>query len=290
MAVIGMAMITPVAAVIVENSRHYGAALTNDLASGQFARAYADWTRVEAGTPSAATPLVRSQLQAVYRVSSAARQIEQYLEDPRVLRGSCRILKPCGEFAGAYVIWALRRAAASAGHFHSESDAQTFFGQLDAQIQAGCASGHLSCTARLPTELQSLERFSAGPFITYIRHWAWMTLASSGFYDLPIELSPMTSRSREMVTQIVPGVPASRSAADNQLSRFTANIWPYRLLSRLYRLLLPGLLVIALIGFVLPIVRPRWPHVALSVLSGAFAVGALSRFLFVKLLDTTQFP
>jgi hypothetical protein len=50
------------------------------------------------------------------------------------------------------------------------------------------------------------------------------------------------------------------------------------------------LLVLAAIGFVLPIVRPRWPQAALSVLSAALVVGALSRLLLVALLDTTQFP
>lgn len=292
LAVIGMALIAPIAAVTIENSRYYGAALTNDLASGQFARAYADWTRVEAGAPSTASPLVRSQREAVYRVSSAARQLEQYLENPgsRWLRASCRILKPCGELAGNLVIWALRDAAADAGHFRSESDAQRFFGELGAQIQSACASAQLSCTARLPTELQPLRRISAGPLLTYLRRWAGMTIASTGFHDPPIELRPLRSDRWALYAQIVRGLPASQSAAADELSRFTANTWPYRILSRVYRLLLPFSLLLATIGFVSPIVRPRWPQAALSVLSAAFVVGALTRLLFVALLDTTQFP
>ncbi|HJR53004.1 MAG TPA: hypothetical protein VJ982_04740 [Gemmatimonadota bacterium] len=288
----GVALITPIAAVTRENSRHYGAPLTNDLASGQFARAYADWTRVEAGTPSTAAPLVRSQREAVYRVSSAARQLEPYLENPdsRWLRASCRILEPCGDLAGNLVIWAMRDAAANAGHFRSGSDAQRFFGELDAQIQSACASAQLSCSARLPTELQSLQRVSGGPLFTYLRRWAGMTIASIGLYDPPNELRPIRSDRWALYTQIVRGLPASQSAAADQLSRFTANTWPYRILSRMYRLLLPCLLVLATIGFVLSIARPRWPQSALSVLSGAFVVGAMSRLLFVALLDTTQFP
>jgi hypothetical protein len=292
LAVVGMALIVPIAAVTMENSRYYGAAMTNDLASGQFARAYADWTRVEAGTPSAITPLVLSQREAVYRVSSAARQLEPYLENPdsRWLRNSCLIVKPCGELLGNLVVWALRDAAAKAGQFRSESDAQRFFGELDAQIQFGCASGQLSCTARLPTELQSLQRVSAGPLFSYLRRWAGMTIASTGFDDPPIELWPLRSDKWAIYPQIVRGLPASQSATADQLSRFTASTWPYRLLSRVYRLLLPCLLLLAAIGFVLPIVRPRWPQAALSVLSAALVVGALSRLLLVALLDTTQFP
>ncbi len=291
LAFVGMALVAPIAAVTMENSRYYGAALTNDLASGQFARAYADWMRVEAGTPSTTTPLGRSQREAVYLVSSAARQLEPYLENPdsRWLRRSCRILKPCGELAGNLVIWALRDAAANAGYFQSESDAQRFFGELDAQIRSACASAQLSCTARLPTELQSLQRVTAGPLFSYLRRWAGMTIASTGFHDPPIELRPLKSDRWALYAQIVRGLPASQSVATDQLRRFTANTWPYRILSRVYRLLLPCLLVLAAIGFLLPIVRPRWPHASLSVLSAAFVVGALSRLLFVALLDTTQF-
>jgi hypothetical protein len=290
--VVGMAWVAPVAAVTIENSRNYGAALTNDLASGQFARAYADWTRVEAGRPSTTTPLVRSQREAVYRVSSAARQLAPYLENPgsRWLRASCRILKPCGELAGNLVIWALRDAAANAGHFQSESDVQRFFGELDTQIQSACTSAQLSCTARLPTDLQSLQRVSSGPFFTYLWRWAGMTITSTGFDDLPIDLKPLRLDRWALYAQIVRGLPANQSAAADQLSRFTANTWPYRILSRVYRLLLPCLLVLAAIGFVWSIVRPRWPQAALSVLSAAFVVGAMSRLVFVALLDTTQFP
>jgi hypothetical protein len=290
--IVGTALIAPIAAVTTENSRYYGAALTNDLVSGQFARAYADWTRVRAGTPSVSTPLVRSQREAVYRVSSAARQLEPYLENHsnRWFRASCRILKPCGELAGNLVIWALRDAAANAGHFRSGSGAQKFFGELDAQIQSACARARLSCTARLPTELQSLQRVSAGRVFTYLSRWARMTIASTGFFDPPIELRLLGPDKWALYAQIVRGLPVSQRAAVDQLKRFTANTWPYRILSRVYRLLLPCLLTLGAIGFVLPIVRPRWPQAALSVLSAAFVVGALSRLLFVALLDTTQFP
>jgi hypothetical protein len=292
LAVVGVGIFAPVATVSAENSGHYGAALTNDLASGQFARAYADWRRVKAGTPSAATPLVRPQRDAVYQVSSAARELEPYLEDPNSswIRDSCRILNPpCGEIAGVLVVFALRDSSASAGHFHSEADAQSFFGELDTQIEAACESGQLSCMPRLPTELQSVQYLSTGPLLTYLRHWIGVTLASTGFDSPPIRHWPLGA-SRSLFAQIVPGVPASQSAADAQVSRFAANDWEYRLLIGIYRLLLPVLLAAALIGLVFSIVRPRWPQVALSVLSCALVIGALSRLLLVALLNTTLFP
>lgn len=278
-ALVGITLIAPIAAIRQVNSRHYGVALTNDLVSGQFARAYADWRRVKAGTPSAADPITRSQREAAYRVSPAAKQLEPYLDPAAGCIGTC------GENA-----WrGIRDAAAKAGYFRTESDAQKFFGELDAQIQAGCVSGQLSCTGRLPAELQSLQLFSAGPLFTYLRHWGASTLASTGFYRQQTKVVWLSPSQRLVFTQIVSGLPDSPSAANEQMSRFTTNIWPYRLLSLVYRLLLPCLLVFALIGMLLPIVRPRWPQAALSVLSCALAVGALSRLVFVALLDTTEF-
>ena len=293
LAIVGVALVTPIVAVTAGNSSHYGAGLTNDLVSGQFARAYADWRRVQAGSPTAATPLVRAQREAVYQISSAARQLEPFLEDPGSpgMRASCRILAPCGELAGVVVVFALRDAAANAGHFRSEADVQTFFGELDAQIDAGCTSGQLSCTARLPTEIQSIQHLSAGAFSTYLWHLGGMTLASTGFDDPPNTLDPLGSgKSRVLFTQIIRGMPPSERAAGDQMSHFTANAWPYRLVSDLYRVLLPVLLMIALVGLVLSIARPRWPQVALSVLTCALVVGALSRLVLVAFLDTTLFP
>lgn len=278
-AVVAVALIAPIAAISVQNSRHYGAALTNDLVSGQFARAYADWRRVKAGLPSAADPIVGAQREAVYRVSPAARELERFLDPP----GRC--LKPCGEN-----VWrAVRDAAALAGHFRSEADAQAFFGELDAQIQAGCESGQLSCRGRLPTQLQSLQFFSADPFFAYLRRWGGKTLTTTGFNEIPNEVRWLKPDRREPFTQIVSGLPLSQSAADEQMSRFIATRWRYRLLSRIYRLVIPCLLVMGLIGLLWPIVRPRWPQVGLSVLAGAFVVGALSRLVLVALLNTTQF-
>jgi hypothetical protein len=53
---------------------------------------------------------------------------------------------------------------------------------------------------------------------------------------------------------------------------------------------MPVLIVLALIGLVWGLVRPRWRSVALAALTIGFAVAAVGRLGFVALLDTTQFP
>jgi hypothetical protein len=284
LAVIGIVLIAPIVEVARMNERNYGEAITNDLVYGAFARTYADWRRVADGQSTFDDPITRSQREAVYAVSPAARLLQPYL-DPS---GGCphgRPRLPCDE-----PIWrGLRDAAVSAGFFRTESDVQRFFGELDAQIQAGCISGQLRCTRRLPTELQSLQVFSAGPFFSYVRRWAASIVASTGFYDPPTEGWILVPRKRAAYVQVVRGLTPSLSTASDQVNRYTANNWPYRLLSLIYRLLIPCLFVAALIGAVRPIVRFRWPQTALSVLSFALAVGALTRLVFVALLNNTQF-
>jgi len=284
--IIGVIVIAAIVQVARENERHYGVATTNDLAYGAFARTYADWRRVDGGLSTPADPITRSQREAVYTVSPAARLLQPYL-DPSGPCPHIRPTAPCDE-----PIWrGIRDAAAYTGAFHTESDVQGFFGELDAQIQAGCVSGQLRCTRRLPAQLQSLQLFSVGPFLTDLRHWAGTILTSTGFYDQPTKLGwiLVDPTKRAAYMQVVRGLPASVSTAKDQLNQYTANNWPYRFLSLFYRLLIPCLFVAALIGAITPIVRFRWPQAALSVLSFALGVGALSRLVFVGLLDTTEF-
>ena len=280
--VVVVALLAPIAVVTSENSKHYGVALTNDLELGQFARAYADWRRVQAGTPNVNDPISRAQREAVYQISSAARELEPYL-DPS---GPCVSHRPCSD----HVWLGIRNAAAKLGYFRSASDAQGFFGQLDAQIQAGCESGQLICSPRLPAELQSLQLVSVGPLLSYVGRWAGMSVVSSGFYDLPFVHKETSPVKRSAYPVIVPAVPLSQETADAQVSSFLSNAWPYRLLAWIYRVLLPCLLVLAVTGIVWSLTRRRWPMLALVILSLALLVGFVARLIFVGILNTSQFP
>lgn len=286
LAVIAILLIAPVAGVARMNDSHYGSALTNDLVYGSFARAYADWRRVDGGRSTPEDPITRAQRAAVYAVSPAARLLKPYL-DPT---GPCPDVNPTPPCASP--VWkGLRDAAALTGNFGSEADAQRFFAAIDAQIVAGCASGQLDCTKRLPTQMQSLEVFSAGPFASYAGHLAGMVLVSRGFFDPPTNIGGRLTDPTERPTyeQVVRGLPDGVAASNDQLDRFAAHDGIYRLLTVLYRFLLPCLFVAGVIGALTPIKRPRWPRAALSILALSLAVGVVTRLVFVALLDNTDF-
>ena len=293
-AIIGMVGAAVILRVTTTNERQYGVAITNDLVYGTYARAYADWRRVAGGVSSPDDPITRVQREAVYAVSPLAKSLQPYLDPP----GGC--VTPPGGGLGfharippcARAVWhGLRDAAARLGYFHTGADSQRFFANLDAQIQAGCDSGQLGCTPRLPTQLQSLQLFSAGTFLAFMRVWGSKTLTSTGYYDLPpgYRSGLGTPGLRTELAQIVRGIPATLPEAEDQERTFASNDLPYRVLIHLYTPLLPVLIVTALGGLVMAIVRPRWPQGTLSVLSIGLGVGAVSRLAFVGLLTITEF-
>jgi hypothetical protein len=293
-ALIGVVGTAAIVRVTTMNGRQYGAAVTSDLVYGSYGRAYADWRRVAGGVSSPDDPITLAQREVVYAVSPLARSLQPYL-DPA---GGC--VTPRGGGLGfepgyppcARRVWqGLRDAAALLGYFRTGHDAQAFFAELDAQIQAGCDSGELECTSRLPTQLQSLQLFSWGPFFDFMRDWGFKTVTSTGYYELPPGQRSGLGRAqaRTAMAQVVRGMPATLPEAEDQARTFTSNDWPYRFLFHLYTPLLPCLLVLALVGLLMPIVRPRWPQAALSVLSIGLAIGAVSRVAFVALLTVTEF-
>lgn len=291
--ILGLAFASSVA-VSDENQHQYGAAVTSDLVYGSFGRMYADWRRVDGGVSSPADPITSAQRQAVYEVSPSARQLEPFL-DPE---GGCKSPTDAGFGFGSgiapcrFPVWrGIRAAATDLGYFETGADAQRFFGQLDAEIESGCASGQLRCSPRLPTSMQSLQLFQLHPFAAFMRTWTWRTALSSGYFDLPPGHRSRigTVELRATLDRILRGVPTTVPQAAARDAAFGTRTWPYRLLFSVYRPLLPALLLASVVGMCLPMVRPRWPQAALSVLTLAFGLGALTRIAFVALLTITAF-
>jgi hypothetical protein len=282
------------AAVADANQRHYGAPVTSDLVYGTFGRMYADWRRVDGGVSTPTDPITPEQRRAVYGVSPTARQLAPFL-DPA---GGCRSPRDAGFGFDAgiaackFPVWrGIRTAAAELGYFDTGADAQRFFGQLDAEIQAGCASGQLRCSPRLPTSMQSLQLFELRPFLSFMRTWTWRTALSSGYFDLPPGHRSRigTTQLRATLGRILRDVPTTVPDAQAQVDAFHERTWPYDVLVAIYRALLPALVVAGAVGTVMAIVRPRWPRSTLCVLSLACLIGALSRIAFVGLLTITAF-
>ncbi len=291
--VVGALFAAPVAFVMVQNHERYGTTLTNDFASGAFARAYADWGRVEAGSPEPLVPITRAQRAAVYRVSPAARELEPALESPsnRWLRLSCPAeheITGC-DILGSVTAWAIRDAAARAGHFGSEPAAQRFFAEVSEQIDAACAAHQLACRPRLPLYLQPVQQLNARQAVHTFGDNAHEAVWSAEFTTPTRVAVPLPQPAHDAARAVVRPIASNQQAQVDQLRQFASRHWPYRVLADVYRLILPLILMLGLAGAVLGFARPRWPRVALSVLCLAFAMGVVSRLALLTIVDLTQF-
>ncbi len=286
---IGVCAVAPVWAVQAVNDDRYGAALSNDLSAGTFARAYADWTRVAGGSDVPLVPITADQLAAVYAVSPAARELEPYLAPAANpwLQLACGGAPGC-ELPGAFTAWALRDAAAAAGHFSSAAAAQDFFGRLDAEIVSGCDSGELACGTALPAALQPLTRASFGGLASSMLAIVGEVVISEGLFDEPAQFWPDPLGFRPTALAVVTGLPADNAQAQQQMAAFDGTRWLYDALSGLYRVLLLAGTAVASVA-----ITAGWWWVrrsrALLVLAIALLVGFLVRSALLALVDSVDF-
>ena len=171
----------PIGYVVHENANHYGVGLTNDVSAGAYARAYADWADVDAGAPIAQVPINAAQRAAVYAISPAANELSAELESPanHWRATSCRAAGICADFGGAWEVWALRQAAADAGHFGSETAVQSYFGQIADDIETACSQGRLSCETHLPPSLEPFQHATlSGVWDAYWRGLVFITTST----------------------------------------------------------------------------------------------------------------
>lgn len=267
-----------------ENQHHYGVGLTNDTSDGAFLTAYSDWTRVQAGRPMANRPILKAQREAVYAVSPAARELSPYLED----WNHCSQMHTSCEIPGTFLVWAIRDAADRAGHFRSAPDTQAFFGKLDAQILAGCSSGAFTCSTKLPAALQPLEQTTVSNLLRVSVAMFKENLMSRNLV-IPPPQGPVPTAARADFAAVARDTPATQAMNVAQNADAVRWHWAFSVFFWIYRLLIPLLFVAGLAGFLVGLVRPRWPRAALTGLSGSMLVGMIIRIGVLALVHLTQF-
>jgi hypothetical protein len=292
LAVLILTAAAPIVYVRVENSRVYGAGLTNDMASGQIPRAYAEWLRVRGGPYDQRVPINKEQRQAVYAVSPAAHELKKWLDDlPNGWRNrpSGCMRRPDGycDYIGDFEIWAIRAAAQSAGHFGSEKEVQRFFGEIADQIAAACSSGRLDCAPDLPTVLQPLQRVRIGALAAAFGRAVPAVVWSPDFTQTGAEpLFAPKKPAFDRTWRVVYSAPVSYQQTLSDVQAFQRHDLPYRVLEQVYRFGFPIFLLAGLVGLVLATVRRRGSP--LVVLGGALLAGVFSRLVLLAVTATTE--
>jgi hypothetical protein len=280
------------ASVSYMNLRHYGAALTNDVTEGQFPRAYGLWESVQAGPVRPYVPISHAQRMAVYRVSSAARELEAPLEGSLswwLAVGGCAAYKVCDDFAAGWLLWALRDAVAESGHSGSEADAQAFFSKLAGQIASGCSSGALKCGWQLPAPLPPLSSISIGSLAASF--WTGSTLlATNDLADQMRGNSVLTPQGWLLFRGVIRGLPPTLAAQNAQeaaaIPTSSAGWWS---LNGVYTLATLLGLPLACCGYALALWRRRSGSGAAVCVGLTAGLAVILHTALLALVDSTSF-
>jgi hypothetical protein len=278
-----------------KNEQTYGANLITDFASGAFVDAYTDWSRVRGVELEPYVPINRAQRELVYSISSAARELEPTLDGlPNAWIGfGCASVNVCDDFAGGWTSWAIRDAAAAAGHFDNEVEFQAFFTRLDAEINAACDNGELDCAVKLPPSVQPLFRAPLGATVRSAAYWFAQLPFNSLYYNFSDDqpVPPIPDGERATLRQAISGVPETDADAAAAAAQQQSRLWIYEWWGRLFVVLFGVLLVLSVVGLVLGFRwrkdRPR--NRALWVLSAALIAGIVARLVLLAVVDTTLF-
>ena len=133
------------------NERHYGTRCAVEFRQDAFERAYGALLRVDPERRVPFVPVTREALAHAAAAGPAAAEIAAVLlsgvKDGYVRYGCAyHHLDRCdGEFRGGWWMFALRDAAALAGHYGSGADAERFYDQLADEIDAACAAQRIHC-------------------------------------------------------------------------------------------------------------------------------------------------
>ena len=139
----------PILLVCARNLSHYGWFGTCEFRAPQFQAAYGSLLRVRVGPELPYVPVTRQAREAIAAVSPAFAELQHEL-DAGLARGWAGAseffthLPPDeGQIGGGWLIWAIRAAAAQAGHHHSAREAMAFYDRLAREVNQACADGRL---------------------------------------------------------------------------------------------------------------------------------------------------
>ncbi len=154
LAMIGGTAAACVGAVCLINEWQYGVGDVVEFKQAEYVAAYSALSRIRHANVQRRARLGWAALEQAYRVSPAAAELRTYLAGPigaNMVEAGCaggdgRLISPCdGEIRDAWLIWALRDAAAAAGHYRNAREARRFWGRLAREVNAACSDGRLSC-------------------------------------------------------------------------------------------------------------------------------------------------
>ena len=143
----------------VINWRVYGMPVGVEYKETNFVRAIGAISSVRSGEVKPYVSVTRATRQRIYPVSPPFAELGPHLDGALGERWAKALCdndlhrNTCGEIGSAIFAWALRDAAARAGHYRSPAEASAFYGKIADEIETACAKKQLECERQLLAEL-----------------------------------------------------------------------------------------------------------------------------------------
>jgi hypothetical protein len=150
-AAFGMAMLL-VGGVAATNAAVYGRFVVNEIKDASFEGALQALQAAAAPYADERVPVPAHARVRIAAVSPAFASIRGLGLDGPLAQSyrdvGCQVdRRICGDLGGGWFFWALRDAAAAAGHHKSPGQAAAFYGRIEREVEQACDSGRLTCVA-----------------------------------------------------------------------------------------------------------------------------------------------
>ena len=249
----GIGISSIVSYIILQNKSHYGVAQLDSFAAGSFPKALNMWASVKSNDTRKYLQVDASQRKRVYAISPTAKKLEPYLEiaPGNGWRGApcSSALKICDESAG-WFNWDLRDAMHSAGLDTTAVQFEDNLSLISDDIAVACQSNKFSCSnSGLAPGVVSLAELSKRELVdAYATAADWLIFPDIGS-TVRGGVAPEGTDTKAW-DQIVKGLP-ERLDFNPYRPEVTAIGNTIALLQRLYAIIWPLLVLIAMINFVM---------------------------------------
>lgn len=217
----------PLLAVCSLNARHYGWFGTVEFRAAEFKAAYGSLLRVRTGPELPLVAVTRQMRAAAYTVSPAFAELRPHFEGPVGDHWADTEHFPGDErqIRAGWFMWALRDAAAAAGHAHSAGEALAFYQRIADELNAACDAGRIPASPRrqgflppLPADFITQLTQTGRAYVRYFLTFDAFTTATPDSQGDYAELQSTRDFSRERLSY-APRTPAPPTPLQDHLNQ-----------------------------------------------------------------------
>jgi hypothetical protein len=280
------------------NRNYYGLFAKTELDAPAFKSAYGALTRVKSKTWYPMIPVTKRARMQIYDVSPAFAELKPYLEGERgqLWAGLGADIKEIRkEIKGGWFVWAFREAVALAGYYSAGRFPEEYYRRLAEEIDRACEAGHLEC-------LPARSSMSPPWHNEYLRPVLRKSLEGGWYLVKPGDLTALSDFSssgpeealqkfRRLSREKLEGDPMMPPALMHQTQAELTKVQILENLGRLYRLVLPYLSILALLGYIYLgiILIQRKGDALIWVILTSVLLAVLARIVLLAIIDVTSF-